>query len=458
MADSCFGGYKEYIRWAASNYRHTMYFLLVGDASDSVAWKNSSYWTNWGGPWGTPTQPENDLIATSFVPVLDPPEASWTWWTPYFSTDVGYSDIDDDGLPDVIVGRLPAHSVAQVTAYTSKLYRWFSDSGGQLGRSPAVLTRAFNHNWVPAWITAHGADSLVASFPHTVPVRRVDDIDLSGSGWPTPDSLWQVVAGLVGGESDLVVWNVNASGEMDNGFYRSDGCSDYSTMPLLPSTSRPFLSLDIACGANNYDMTGFLGYCTPLNRYVRPTPLVEKLLFDPRGGAIAQVGPTRGSFANANLIFGSMFLRRLYEPGATIGKAFLLTQRELMQKYPQYRLPIMSYALLGDPRLGPSVVTSVGVAGQARETVLLPPRPNPFNPSTEISYFVAQQGIVRLAIYDVRGRLVRELVARTVQSVGIKRVSWDGVSDSGSRVASGVYFARLEVPGVSKTRRLVLLR
>jgi hypothetical protein len=84
--------------------------------------------------------------------------------------------------------------------------------------------------------------------------------------------------------------------------------------------------------------------------------------------------------------------------------------------------------------------------------------PNPFNPTTIISYDVpAGVGKVTLRIYDVRGRLVRTLVDG-VQTPGEKRVVWYGRDNRGNRVATGVYFYRMTAPGVTVTKKMLLLR
>ena len=88
---------------------------------------------------------------------------------------------------------------------------------------------------------------------------------------------------------------------------------------------------------------------------------------------------------------------------------------------------------------------------------LQPNRPNPFNPITTISYDLPQGGRVKLAIYDVNGRLVKELVSVT-QVAGRYDVVWDGHDDRGQTVASGVYFYRLVAGQFAQTRKMVLLK
>ncbi len=85
--------------------------------------------------------------------------------------------------------------------------------------------------------------------------------------------------------------------------------------------------------------------------------------------------------------------------------------------------------------------------------------PNPFNPDTRIAFQVPDGAPrrVRLVVYDVRGARVRTLVDR-VQRGGRFEARWDGRDDRGRRVASGVYFYRLELAGFAATRKMVLLK
>ncbi len=86
-----------------------------------------------------------------------------------------------------------------------------------------------------------------------------------------------------------------------------------------------------------------------------------------------------------------------------------------------------------------------------------PNRPNPFNPRTLIRYTVPRDGRVHLAIYDVRGRLVIDLVD-AIQTAGEKSAVWDGRDGAGRGVAAGSYFARIEAAGEAATRKMSLVR
>jgi hypothetical protein len=83
--------------------------------------------------------------------------------------------------------------------------------------------------------------------------------------------------------------------------------------------------------------------------------------------------------------------------------------------------------------------------------------PNPFNPSTTISFGLKDSGHVSLRIYDAAGRLVRELTDGT-RPAGHYAETWNGMTDGGSRAASGVYFYRLTAGTFIETKKMILLR
>ncbi|MGH7680712.1 MAG: T9SS type A sorting domain-containing protein, partial [Candidatus Eiseniibacteriota bacterium] len=89
---------------------------------------------------------------------------------------------------------------------------------------------------------------------------------------------------------------------------------------------------------------------------------------------------------------------------------------------------------------------------------LLQNRPNPFNPETAIPYSLATGGRVAIRVFDISGRRVRTLVDR-VEPVGPHVVRWNGKSEEGLRVASGVYFYRITYPnGETSAKKLMIVR
>jgi len=83
--------------------------------------------------------------------------------------------------------------------------------------------------------------------------------------------------------------------------------------------------------------------------------------------------------------------------------------------------------------------------------------PNPFNPTTQIAFDLPASGHVELAIYNVLGQNVRNLVSQEMEA-GSHTVTWDGHSDGGTTVASGVYFYRLTAGSYSHTMKMMMLK
>ncbi len=102
--------------------------------------------------------------------------------------------------------------------------------------------------------------------------------------------------------------------------------------------------------------------------------------------------------------------------------------------------------------------------GYARpeKSVLLQNYPNPFNPETWIPFHLAQDADVSVRIYDASGRLIRSL-ALGHKEAGIyverdRAVYWNGKSDSGEEVASGIYFYTITAGDFSAVRKMIVKR
>lgn len=109
-----------------------------------------------------------------------------------------------------------------------------------------------------------------------------------------------------------------------------------------------------------------------------------------------------------------------------------------------------------------TVVTPVSVRDHADGTVpesyrLEPNFPNPFNPSTTISYILGKAGETKVSIYNLVGKEIKTLVDQ-VQVAGTHSVVWDGRDNSGRAVASGVYVVTLRSGDFKQSRRITLMK
>lgn len=83
--------------------------------------------------------------------------------------------------------------------------------------------------------------------------------------------------------------------------------------------------------------------------------------------------------------------------------------------------------------------------------------PNPFNPETNISFSLPQAMDVQLVVYNVLGQKIATLVDREMIA-GTHIVTWNGTSETGQPVASGIYFYRLTTSTAVETRKMLLLK
>ena len=83
--------------------------------------------------------------------------------------------------------------------------------------------------------------------------------------------------------------------------------------------------------------------------------------------------------------------------------------------------------------------------------------PNPFNPSTVISYALPTNSFVSLIIYDLLGREVKTLVNND-QNSGTYKVQWNGENNFGSKVSSGLYIYTIRSGQFNESRKMVLLK
>ena len=78
--------------------------------------------------------------------------------------------------------------------------------------------------------------------------------------------------------------------------------------------------------------------------------------------------------------------------------------------------------------------------------------PNPFNPITQIQYDMNGAGQVKMDLFDIRGAKVRTLINEQ-KPAGSYEFAFDG-----SQLSSGVYFYSMTANGITKTRKLVLMK
>ena len=84
--------------------------------------------------------------------------------------------------------------------------------------------------------------------------------------------------------------------------------------------------------------------------------------------------------------------------------------------------------------------------------------PNPFNPTTTISFSLQNNAKVNLSIYNIKGQKVKQLVKEQL-SAGQRSINWNGDDESGKDISSGIYYYKLDVNGKTEAvKKCVLLK
>ena len=83
--------------------------------------------------------------------------------------------------------------------------------------------------------------------------------------------------------------------------------------------------------------------------------------------------------------------------------------------------------------------------------------PNPFNPSTTISFSLSVDQNIDLVVYNTKGQAVKKLVSGQYPE-GIHSMTWDGKDDTGKDVSSGLYFYKLITPYQEISKKMLLLK
>ncbi len=277
-----------------------------------------------------------------------------------------------------------------------------------------------------------------------------EDNELSDPAWVDPNGnqttgnafLWTNLMGL----------QPQAGGCPDDGGVLVPGTIPASGVPGTFLQDLQELVINLAVGT-----TGKTQDATPIQRTVDDVP--------PTGGAQTIVeGPGMESFAVED--------ETPHGP-SKVPSSRVITFLAPLEMYTasQMRDCLMNKVLdrfgLGVPNPKPDVdcMLFVGVDDEVpavRTLRLGPASPNPFNPIVRIPVDIPHAGPMRLAVYDVRGRLVRTLHDGPHEAGSFKTEErafyWNGTTENGNDAASGVYFVRLVSGEERRMTKVVLLR
>lgn len=222
--------------------------------------------------------------------------------------------------------------------------------------------------------------------------------------------------------------------------------------PYILSTSRR--DSVVICGENGfYHIPAGTGYDNDWWKVtIGDTGEVVATLTAQRTTNLLQIDMSSGQCATATAIqetFNEPCASTSMTMAGTPGTELYFWVHTIYNEYPNGAYP---YSL---EVVGGENVTAVGPAPRA--PVLRPPRPNPFNPATTISWVLPSAGHAVLEIFDGQGRSIATLLDGPVPA-GPGSAIWDGRDSHGALVSSGVYFCRLRSGDLHDLQKMVMLK
>ena len=194
-------------------------------------------------------------------------------------------------------------------------------------------------------------------------------------------------------------------------------------------------------------------------------------IIDEKEDRVSMLDKLKEKYSNYELVESILYDKFLYyfNEKRDIENAKLVSD-ELGKLYPESESYYASQRHLGNDVVKPTEqLLAKEAVNEATTEIpqtyeLLGNYPNPFNPSTTIKYALPYSSDVELTIYDITGKVITTL-NRNGQSAGYQNIVWNGNSQQGSRVSSGVYFYRFKATSIDgsnkvfeKTAKMLMLK
>jgi hypothetical protein len=344
-------------------------------------------------------------------------------------------DSDDDGYDDSVeatAGSDPYDPLSTPDSVNNPTIITVSDVGNDQGRRVRV-------GWTPSNLDAGGSPEPILSYSI---YRRIDGNKAAADGiftHATAPGLWdfvlnlpasgettyQTLAGTLCDSTDVgVCWSVffiRAHTAAPTVFYDSLPDSGYSVDNLAPGAPLGFAVAYGADNALNWEPSTDADF-----RYFR-------IYRSDAPNFIPQA---------ADLVLTTAATTWI-DPGAGFAAHYLISAVDFAGNEGPVSAPLLVSGVDDTPSFN-------AFLGQNT--------PNPFNPSTTISFSLAQAEAVSLDVFDISGRHVRRLLAGEVLAPGPHATVWTGRDDAGRSVAAGIYFYSVTTPSFRDTRRMALVK
>lgn len=292
---------RDFLRYAVESWKPTpRYVLLAGDATYD--------------PRGYASPPEGSQVPTFFVQTEFGGETA---------SDVLFTQLKDDGWPEVALGRIPAHTPEQVRTVVSKILAYESQSTGESWEK-RILAIADSQD--PTFRS--DAQSFLQSFPSIYEgilyAPKAGDLDAHLQIKSRVNEGALIVSYF--GHGSINMWGKDR-------LFTGEDIVDITNGSKLPVI------------LNNTCLTG-------LFTHPKIESMAEAFLFKPDGGAIAVLAPTSLTLPTDQSSLIQPFVQALLEkPPLTLGQIFLTAQHRMSMDTSGSRDVLRTFLLFGDPAL-----------------------------------------------------------------------------------------------------------
>lgn len=438
------------------------YVLLVGDANDYREFagdRQAALWCDdyWAARrvhyveqgWHSDGQASKDVLPTYVAEELA--HRNTARIAPYSLIDEPYADIDVDGVRDIALARLPLTTVAELQRYMSKMVAYCQRPSASGGLEAVVLAGDLPYGRGGGQLIEKSGDAIVGAMPSNAHLWRLNATDLMAigiSGTSAAQIVWNQVW------PDVVVQVSTQSYRYSPGLMLSKAAWSWEAC----TAEQTPVVLSITCDSGDFAWT---------ENSNQGSPMCEDMLFsDSSKGAIAWIGPTAGSYEEANAVIVERLVESICSPGEdSVAECFrqgINAARYEMIARPEMLPTVREYVYLGEPlcrlshRENPGMVGISEGAGESAigEVVVAP---SPANGGTEIVMQIGKNLHLVVEVFNVRGMFIKRLYDGHADR-GTLRLLWDGQDRKGQSVASGVYCVRVSNYGGVVTRKVVMVR
>lgn len=389
--------------------------------------------------------PQRNIVGTFY-----PPDSGTTCLQLPCASDLMIVDFDSDGLPDAPWTRIVASDLVELSHGVQSALDYYS---GQFISPSKVLIFDGDYDGSCYQVSEPRATLLGIQSEFQVqgfPVQILHETSYSCGNYSGRYAA--AVSAINGGITELFGIGQVTGRDLLPGYFLQRVDPPYFSIGDLTRRQR-IIGEFPTCGVGDIDRDFAVASDYPGigKRLMTADPAVTTT-------AVAWLAHMRGGYEPTHLEFARWYVRHRFDPdGGLLQWAYFDAIREFGTSNPEAVDYLRQAGALGWPVLAPGMtLTAVPEeSGGVRSWKALRVSPNPFRSRTQITVQQEVSGPLSIAVFDVAGRRICQLAQAESAEPGLKSFDWNGGSDAGDPVSSGIYFVRA-ITAVSSFQEKIL--